>query len=202
MKYLQTKIVLFALIALCSVNMFAQDDEQITIESTILDSNDAPVGGALIKDQQDNTLAISDDFGYFSITVDLDSYISISAPGYKSYTVRVEDEDFGDIILQDGSDDEVQIAFRKVCFRPLQGKVIPQMPMPPFYYILHHRCVHHLNTVKNNIVVKSRISIFPGVFRIVTRNSVCFSNILNREAISHPVIVHVVCSGHKITGIL
>ena len=114
MKYLQTKIVLFALIALFSLEVFAQDDEQLTIEATVLNSDAKPIEGAIIKDQRDNTLAISDDFGFFTTTVDQDSYVNIAASGYKSYTVKVDDEDLGDIILQEGSDDEVQIAFRKV----------------------------------------------------------------------------------------
>ena len=114
MKYLQTKIVLFAIIALFSLEVFAQSDEQITIETTILDSKAKPIEGAIIKDQQDNTLTTSDNFGFFSITIDRDSYLKISAPGYKSFKVKVNDEDLRDITLQEGSDDEVQIAYRKV----------------------------------------------------------------------------------------
>lgn len=114
MKYLQPKIVLFALIALFSLDIFAQDNEQITIETTILNNDEEPIRGAIIKDQQDNTLTTSDDFGFFSITVDQDSYITISAAGYRSLTIQVDNDDLKDVILKEGSDDEVQIAFRKV----------------------------------------------------------------------------------------
>jgi TonB-linked SusC/RagA family outer membrane protein len=113
MKYLQTKIVLFALIALFSLEVCAQGTEQITVEAGIFNSEGKPIDGAVIQSQQDNTLTTSDAFGSFSITVNQGTFLNISASGYKSVSIKVVEE-LGEIILEEGSDEEVQIAYQRV----------------------------------------------------------------------------------------
>ena len=113
MKYLQTKIVLFALIALCALKTAAQTDEQVVIEARVLKADGSPIQGASIKSEQNTVLAITDESGVFNIEVTPGTFIHISASGYKNKSIEAEEYQ-DDIILQAGSNDEVQIAFRKV----------------------------------------------------------------------------------------
>ncbi|WP_031425957.1 SusC/RagA family TonB-linked outer membrane protein [Flavimarina sp. Hel_I_48] len=113
MKYLQTKFVLFALIALFSLEVCAQANDQITFESHILDKKGNPIEGAIIRSQEEDTSTTSDESGYFSMVVNQGSFVDISASGYKSLSVKTVEEQ-GDIVLESGSDEEVQIAFDKV----------------------------------------------------------------------------------------
>ena len=113
MKYLRTKIVLFALIALTSLNLTAQSEEQIVVEARILDASGEPVQGAIVQNKQDDVFAITDETGLFTISVNPGSFLQIAAEGFKSVSITaVQYQE--DIILVRGSDSEVQIAFKKV----------------------------------------------------------------------------------------
>jgi len=113
MKYLQTKFVLFALLALFSLEVCAQANNQITFEARIINRDGSPIKGAVIESQERTSSATSDDSGYFTMVVDQGSFVDIAASGYKTVTLKTVEEQ-GDIILEEGSDEEVQIAFRKV----------------------------------------------------------------------------------------
>ncbi|MCC4213629.1 SusC/RagA family TonB-linked outer membrane protein [Leeuwenhoekiella parthenopeia] len=113
MKYLRTKIVLFALIALTSLNLTAQSEEQIVVEARILDASGEPVQGAIVQNKQEDVFAITDETGQFTISVNPGSFLQITAEGFKSISITA-DEYQEDIVLVKGSNSEVQIAFQKV----------------------------------------------------------------------------------------
>ena len=113
MKYLHTKIVLFALIVLIGLELSAQTEEQIALEAHILNENREPIEGVLVQSEQDGTFAITNDSGEFSIDVSPGALLKISADGFVTITITAEEYQ-NEIILIKSGDGNVQTAYRKV----------------------------------------------------------------------------------------
>ncbi|MCC4230270.1 SusC/RagA family TonB-linked outer membrane protein [Zunongwangia profunda] len=113
MKYLHTKIVLFALIVLIGLELSAQTEEQIALEAHILNENREPLEGVLVQSEQDGTFAITNETGEFSIDVSPGALLKISADGFVTITITAEEYQ-NEIILIKSGDGNVQTAYRKV----------------------------------------------------------------------------------------
>ena len=118
MKYIYKKsiLVLLSLILLSVGGLIAQN-QQITIESTVNDENENPIKNAEIY--SGSSYATTDASGNFTIEIEKDAKLIIEAKGFESQTLtsgevknRVAISLKTDPFMY-GTDDKVQLAFRK-----------------------------------------------------------------------------------------
>jgi len=121
MKYIKIIFFICAISALFSPKMSAQDNK-ITVSATVLDTHGNQVPGAIILSEKDNTSAIANASGEFSLNASVNSTLSVNAFGFKTSKVEVK-SGLKSIILKSTVSDLVQVAFNQVDKTDLLGGV-------------------------------------------------------------------------------
>ncbi|GAA4300289.1 SusC/RagA family TonB-linked outer membrane protein [Aestuariibaculum suncheonense] len=111
--------------AFCSPRLFAQSLQKTNLQGIVTGQDGRPLFGASLISLQDAGIGTSTDIeGNFSIEVEENSNILVSALGYKTQTIMTTSQEVIKINLEvDQSEDEVQVAFRKVKSKDLLGGI-------------------------------------------------------------------------------
>ncbi|MFW5754182.1 MAG: SusC/RagA family TonB-linked outer membrane protein [Marinilabiliaceae bacterium] len=121
MKLINIGMVLCAILAFFTVSIEAQNPVEIDVEAIVVAPDGEPVEGAAVEGE-DGEQAITDASGQFSLTVPLESTLTISATGFKDHSISAE-PDLEEIMLESGGNEEVQVAFREVNENDLLGGI-------------------------------------------------------------------------------
>lgn len=122
MRYIYILLV-FVLPAFVSTPLCAQTNVKMKIKVVVLDADGQPVHGAAIRSETDNTSAVSDSTGTFSIDATPGSMLAISAPAYGTQFVAVT-PDLEQITLpSDLKNQRVKVAHRTMDGDNLMGGV-------------------------------------------------------------------------------
>jgi len=120
MKYIKIVFFICAIHTLFSLKMSAQDNK-IIVSAVVLDTKGNNIPGAIIVDDNDQTVTANDS-GEFSLSANVNSSLLIKVPGYKTSTVQVK-SDLKTIVLQAESSNMVNVAFNKVDKADILGGV-------------------------------------------------------------------------------
>jgi TonB-linked SusC/RagA family outer membrane protein len=71
-----------------SINLKAQDANQVSVKSIVHDDKGRPVAGAVVTGNQGKTVAYTDQAGQFTITVPASSVVLINAKGFRMQSLR------------------------------------------------------------------------------------------------------------------
>lgn len=114
----------FCIIFSCfSINLKAQEVNQVNITSFVFNDKGKPVVGALVSGNEGRTTAYTDEAGRFSITLPANSAVSIRAKGFKSQTLGNGEipEKIGLVATNEAQ--EVYLPFGKVDRQDLPGAI-------------------------------------------------------------------------------
>jgi len=121
MKYIKIIFFICAIFTFFSQEISAQDNK-INVSAIVLDAKGNRVPGAVIINEKDNTSAIANESGEFTISASANSLLSVKATGYKSSIVEAK-AGLSRIVLKANKYDEVQVAFNRVNKADLLGGV-------------------------------------------------------------------------------
>ena len=120
MKYIKIVFFICAIHTLFSLKMSAQDNK-ILVSAVVLDTKGNSIPGAIIVDDNDQTVTANDS-GEFSLSANVNSSLLVKVPGYKANTVQVK-SDLKTIVLQAENSNMVNVAFNKVDKADILGGV-------------------------------------------------------------------------------
>lgn len=112
MKYSRIVTVICILLTLFTSVAHAQDAVNITIKAVVDRYNGVPIEGATISNEANDILAISDQFGVFSLETPIETPLKVSAPGYKTKLVIAADDLQNVTLVNDKA--LIPVAFREV----------------------------------------------------------------------------------------
>ena len=121
MKYIKIIFFICAIFTFFSQEISAQDNK-INVSAIVLDAQGNHVPGAVIINEKDNTSAIANESGEFTISASAKSVLSIKATGYKTNFVEAK-AGITRIVLKANKSDQVQVAFNQVNKADLLGGV-------------------------------------------------------------------------------
>ncbi len=102
----------------------AQNTQRIKVSGTVLDSRKTPLPGTLVKSVNETGVeTTTDDKGRFSLEVPADYPLAVTAPGYRTITFTATAALSAITLADSMRGKEVQLAFRKVADRDVQGVV-------------------------------------------------------------------------------
>lgn len=111
MRYIYIVLV-FVLPAFVSITLCAQTNVKMKITVVVRDADGRPVHGAAIRSETDNTSAVSDSTGTFTIDATPGTMLSISAPSYETQLISAS-PDLEQITLSGNSiNQRVRVAHR------------------------------------------------------------------------------------------
>lgn len=122
MKYIKIIFFICAIYTLFLQKMSAQDNKLINVSAIVLDTKGNQIPGAIITSDNDQTSAIANESGEFSISASANSLLSVMAIGYKPCLVEVN-TGLKTIVLKSIGSDMVQVAFNQVDKADLLGGV-------------------------------------------------------------------------------
>lgn len=120
MKYIKIKIGLCIVLALFSSEISAQSSQRIDIKAIVADSQGNPIAGAVIRGK-DKLSVTSNESGNFSIEIDKDTPLHITALGYQTQSLLVDS--LVKIITLPSSSETVNLAFRQIDKKDIPGGV-------------------------------------------------------------------------------
>jgi len=121
MKYIKIIFFICAIFTFFSQKMSAQVN-RINVSGIVLDAQGNHLRGAIIINEKDNTSAIANESGEFTISASVNSLLSVKATGYKSGFVEAK-AGLSRIVLKANKSDQVQVAFKQVNKADLLGGV-------------------------------------------------------------------------------
>lgn len=107
-------MVLCIVMALLPVMLHAQTINMMEIESVVQTDAGEPIQGAVVRSEQNNVSVLTDSLGVFSIELSPDATLVISAEGYTTKFITELSGLQNVILMPDLSDQQVQVAYRKV----------------------------------------------------------------------------------------
>jgi TonB-linked outer membrane protein, SusC/RagA family len=121
MKYIKTGVVICAMLVLLPVLLSAQTAMKIGVKAIVRGTGGGPVAGAIVSTNNGEEKTVTDNKGLFSLNVDENSGLSISAAGYSTQSVNASA--VLKVITLVKEEKPVQIAYRKVAGSDLLGGV-------------------------------------------------------------------------------
>ncbi len=122
MKYLNIGLVFCIICLLLPLTLGAQSTIKININSTVYGPDGEAISGAVIRNQEDSILAVTDAEGAFALQTTMDALLKIDAIGFETAYTSVTNN-MPAIVLAISVADMVQVAFKKVNKHDLQGGV-------------------------------------------------------------------------------
>ena len=127
MKYIKIVFFICAILTLFSLEMSAQDNK-IIVSAVVYDNIGNLVPGAIISSANETSEA--NDLGEFSMTVDANSILTVTASGYKTGSIEAKSDlekvvlDYGsDTVVLDYNSEMVKVAFNTVAKSDVLGGV-------------------------------------------------------------------------------
>ena len=123
MNYIKIWIAFCILISCFSMNLKAQNVNQVTIRALIYDDNGMPVAGAVVSGDGGKTITYTDKAGQFEITVPANSIVLINAKGFKMQTLRAGSIPARISLAADNEGQNVYLPFGPINKQDLPGAV-------------------------------------------------------------------------------
>ena len=123
MKYIKLGMALCAMLVLFPVLLEAQTIIKIDVQATVRGSDGTPIAGAVVNSELDSTTTVTDTTGKFSLNVSTGSSLSVNASGYNTLNIEANLGLKDITLVSDNTDQQVQVAFRKVSNADLLGGV-------------------------------------------------------------------------------
>jgi TonB-linked SusC/RagA family outer membrane protein len=123
MNYIKIWMAFCVLISCFSMNLKAQNVNQVTIKAIINDDNGMPLAGAVVSGDGGKTVTYTDKAGQFEITVPANSIVLINAKGFKMQTLRAGSIPARISLVTDNEGQNVYLPFQRVNKQDLHGAI-------------------------------------------------------------------------------